>query len=155
LKHEEHIMAAKSDVSSGDIQLIKALVARQFAALSWRLDKEADWEAFKGDFHPEAALFASARPARGQTPGAFAARMKSLSQTSLRSFDETVLGVDVRVFGNVATASVGCEALENGAEMNRNVEMMLLVKEEGRWKIVAQAWDKASSTLPLPGDLAS
>jgi Putative lumazine-binding len=148
-------MAVQNRQSSSDVEQIKSVVARQFAALSWRADKEADWEAFGRDFHPEAALFASARPAKGQTPGAFAARMKSLSQTSLLSFEETVLGVDVRVFGNVAAASVGCETLGNGTEVNWNIEMMLLVKEEGGWKIVAQAWDKASAALPIPDDLAN
>ena len=30
-------------------------------------------------------------------------------------------------------------------KMNRGVEMMLLVKDEGGWKIVAQAWDTEKS----------
>jgi hypothetical protein len=31
--------------------------------------------------------------------------------------------------------------------------MMLLVKTEGRWRIVAQGWDKASEARPVPPHL--
>jgi len=31
--------------------------------------------------------------------------------------------------------------------------MMLLVKEAGCWMIVAQAWDKATQSRPVPGAL--
>ena len=35
--------------------------------------------------------------------------------------------------------------------MNRGVEMMLLIKEAGAWRIVAQAWDVASDLKPDSG----
>jgi ketosteroid isomerase-like protein len=47
----------------------------------------------------------------------------------------------VHVFGDVAVAAAGCEMAENGTKANRDVEMMLLVKDVGGWKIVAQASD--------------
>jgi hypothetical protein len=43
-----------------------------------------------------------------------------------------------------------CELLENGTETSRNVEMLLLVKTDGQWRIAAQAWDKASDAHPIP-----
>jgi hypothetical protein len=79
--------------------------------------------------------------------------MKGLAEGKLRTFAESVLGVEVRVFGNVAVAVAGCEITENDADLNRGVEMMLLVKEAGAWRIAAQAWDVASEHKPFPGDL--
>ena len=136
-----------------DIQAIRALIARQFASLSWKTDAAPDWRMFKGDFLPHAVLYASARPARAQSLEAFVERMNGLVGTTLRSFDEVVLGSEVRVFGNIAVAVIACENTENGTEVNRNVEMMLLVKDEGLWKIAAQAWDKESETAPIPTEL--
>ena len=43
--------------------------------------------------------------------------------------------------------------IENNAEANRNVEMLLLLKSEGAWRIVAQAWDKVTPSNPIPEDL--
>jgi hypothetical protein len=34
-------------------------------------------------------------------------RIKGLAETKLRSFAETVLGVEVRIFGNIAVAIAG------------------------------------------------
>jgi hypothetical protein len=31
--------------------------------------------------------------------------------------------------------------------------MMLLVRQDGRWRIAAQAWDKESEGQPIPPDL--
>lgn len=133
-----------------DVAAIQELIARQFASLSWNAEKQPDWRGFASDFHSEARLYASARPARAQPVEAFVARMQGLAGAALRTFDEVVLGTEVRVFGNVAVAIAACENCENGTEVNRNVEMMLLVKEAGRWQIVAQAWDKAGAGRPIP-----
>ena len=109
--------------------------------------------AFRGDFLPQAALFPSARPAAAWKVDEFIGRMKSLAGKELRSFHENVLGTQVRVFGNIAMAAVACENTENDLDTNRNIEMMLLIKDEGTWKIAAQAWDKATETNPVPKDL--
>jgi hypothetical protein len=79
--------------------------------------------------------------------------MSDLARSSLRSFRERVVGTKVHVFGNVAIAAVACENIENETDVNRNVEMMLLVKEAGRWKIAAQAWDGESESRSIPADL--
>jgi hypothetical protein len=79
--------------------------------------------------------------------------MKELAKSKLRSFKEDVLGHQIRVFGNVAVAVAGCQITENGKEINRGVEMMLLIKEEGTWRIVAQAWDIESDLKKMPIDL--
>jgi hypothetical protein len=76
--------------------------------------------------------------------------MKTLAAATLPSFRETVLGSVVHVFGNVAVAVAACENTENETEISRNVEMLLLVKTGGKWRIAAQAWDKAGDAAPVP-----
>jgi hypothetical protein len=135
--------------SDRDLEEIRALVSRQFSSLSWTDGGTPDWGAFLEDFHPNAVLFPAARPVRPQSTDQFADRMKDLVGSTLRSFDEQVLGSFVRVYGSVAVAVVACENTENASARNRNVEMMLLVKEAGRWRIAAQAWDKEAAGNPV------
>ena len=127
-----------------DVQAIKTIIARQFASLSWTSGTSADWERFAADFFPEAALYPAARPAKRQTLEAF------IERTKLRSFEEAVLGTEIRVFGNVAIALAVCEMTENDAEVHRGVEMLLLIKDAGAWQIVSQAWDTESPSQPIP-----
>lgn len=136
-----------------DRQAIEAAIARQFESLNWAPGAPANWAAFAADFHPDAALYPSARPAKLQTVAEFTARMEMLARTDLRSFAEQIVGSDIRIFGNVATAIVVCEMTENGTTINRNVEMMLLVKTGGAWQIVSQAWDAETPARPIPGSL--
>lgn len=136
-----------------DIQAIETVIARQFGSLNWTPETTGDWSAFAADFHPDARLYPAARPARSQSVDTFVARMKGLAGNELRSFRETVLGSDIRVFGHVATAAVACEMIENDVEVSRSVEMLLLIKTEGVWHIVSQAWDKAVDAQPIPSDL--
>lgn len=137
-----------------DSRAIEALIARQFGSLTWSAEQPADWEGFTSDFFPHASLYPAARPVRRQSIDAFVERLAGLSKTTLASFRENVLATEVRVFGNVAVAVAGCEMIENEAEVNRGVEMLLLVKEQGRWKIVAQAWDTESADREIPRYLA-
>jgi hypothetical protein len=136
-----------------DIDAIQALIARQFDSLCWAPGKQAAWEVFAADFHPDASLYPAARPARRQTVQAFALRMQGLAATSLRSFEEAVLGCEVYVFGNIALALAACEMTENGGDTNRGVEALLLIKEAGVWRIVSQAWDRESEAKPIPAHL--
>lgn len=138
-----------------DVQAIEAIIARQFSSLSWAPGASADWQAFTADFLREAVLYPSARPVKRQTLDAFVERMKGAVGTTLRSFEETVLGTEIHVFGNVAVAVAACEMIENGTEVNRGVEMLLLVKDEGVWRIASQAWDKESPSNPVPVHLGS
>jgi hypothetical protein len=52
-------------------------------------------------------------------------------------------------------AIAAAEMTENDAHANRNVEMLLLVKSEGAWRIVSQAWDRESRTNLIPDELIS
>lgn len=79
--------------------------------------------------------------------------MKGLAETKLLTLKETLLGHQIIVFGNVAVAVAGCELTENDTEVNRAVEITLLVKSREPWQIVAQAWDTESPSEPLPPGL--
>ncbi len=136
-----------------DIEAIRTLIARQFASLNWRAGTPADWNAFAADFAPDAVLYAAARPAKSQSVDTFMARMRDAAGSRLHTFHERLLGAEIRVFGNAAVAAAGCEITENGDIKNRSVEMLLLVKDQGAWKIVAQTWDAEGPSTPIPSAL--
>jgi hypothetical protein len=138
-----------------DLKAINAVISRQFASLNWRAGTSADWAAFAADFSSNATLYPASRPAAPQTVEAFIERIRSLSQTTMRSFQEIVLGTKIHVFGNIAVAIAAAEMTENDADANRNVEMLLLVKSESAWRIVSQAWDRESRSNPIPDELIS
>ncbi|MBX9845311.1 MAG: hypothetical protein K2Z80_26215 [Xanthobacteraceae bacterium] len=146
-------MSENADELADDLAAIRAIIARQFASLSWSRHAPADWSSFLGDFVEGALLYPAARPTRSQSVTAFVDRMKTLSGTTLRSFHETVLGCEIRIFGNIAVAAAAVEITENNADVSRSVEMMLLVKSDGAWRIASQAWDKASPDNPIPESL--
>lgn len=140
---------------SDDVQAVKTLVGAHFQGLHWTPTKRADWTTFAADFLPDASLFPAARPVRKQTLDAFITRMNGLAQGTLRSFEETTIGMQILVFGNVAVALGASEMVENGVEVNHDVSGFLLVKDGGKWRIAAHAWDHASDEMPVPGHLRS
>ena len=141
--------------STEDIDTIADLIHSQFAALNWGDGREADWSMFRSGFLDEASLFPAARPARPQSVQAFIDRMFRLSSDgTLVTFSEQPLGVDIRVFGNIAVALAGCEMLENEVYITRDVSAFLLVKDNFRWQIAAQAWDFESERAPIPPSLS-
>lgn len=141
------------ETAAADLQAIRNVIDRQFASMSWTTGGGPDTGTFRSDFLPTAQLYPSARPVSAISLDAFAGRMGQLAQTTLASFRERVIGTRIVVFGQVAVATVACENTENDGEVNRNVEMMLLVKSDGEWKIAAQAWDKETARTQIPDDL--
>ncbi len=139
--------------STEDTHAIKALIQHQFDNLSWTPESPGKWNGFVADFYEGARLYPSSRPVSPAGVDEFVTRMQSLAKTSLRTFDEHVTGTKVVVFGNVAIAAAGVEIAENDNPPSRSAEMMLLLKEDETWKIVAQAWDteaRAGQLLPKP-----
>lgn len=136
-----------------DARAIRALIGDHFRGLRWGPATRPDWEAFTADFLPDAALFPAARPVRRQTLEAFVARMNGLAKSTLRSFEETTLGMQIHVFGNVAVVIAASEMVENGATVNQDVSGYLLLKDEGAWRIAAHAWDHAGEGRPVPEHL--
>jgi hypothetical protein len=140
-------------MNANDHEAIRAIIDRQFRSLNWSPTTTANWSAFIEDFLPGASLYPASRPANHQKPEDFVERMKGLATNKLRSFSEAALGREIRIFGNVAVAVAVCQMTENEMQVTRGIEMMLLVKTDGRWKIVSQAWDTEAGSKPIPPDL--
>ena len=148
-------MQVGQEAQEADYEAIRQIVLRQFEALSWNDEQAPDWHGFAQDFLPGARLHPAARPLKPQQTGEFIARMQALAAGSLATLDEACEGIEILLYGNIAVAMSVCRLVENGAEASRNIEAMLLVKENGRWLIASQAWDSEQAGLPLPGQLAS
>lgn len=136
-----------------DTQAIRDLIANHFQGLRWSPGEPADWSTFSADFVPEASLFPAARPVRRQMLEDFIARMNGVAQNKLRSFEEKTLGMEILRFGNVAVVLSASEMLENGSERNYDVSGYLLIKDAGKWRIAAHAWDHADAHTPVPEHL--
>jgi hypothetical protein len=139
--------------SDGDDSQIRALIGAHFDALKWSPGSSPDWQTFSNDFLPEAQLFPAARPAQAKSLNEFIDRMDRVAQGSLQDFEERTLGMTVQRFGNVAVVLAASEMIENKEGVNHDVSGYLLVKSEGRWRIAAHAWDKASEESPVPEQL--
>ena len=148
-------MTLERGSEADDAALIREVVAAQFRSLNWSQTRDPGWAAFARGFVPDARLFPAARPVRHQTVEQFIERMNQLrAEGKLASFEEALLGCEVRVFGNVAVAFAGCEMLENGSTVTRDVSAILLVRDAGVWRVVAQAWDLETDTNRIPDALA-
>ena len=79
--------------------------------------------------------------------------MKNLAGKELQSLEESILGTKIIAFGNIAVAVAACAMKENETTESRTVEIILLVKDRGAWRIAAQAWDRASEDNPIPAQL--
>ena len=133
-----------------DHRAIWTLIARQFESLSWSADKAPGWDEFSADFVAGASLFPAARPVRPVTVPNFVERMKSAAASDMPTFEEALLGVEIKLYGKVAVALAVCEQREQDAPPERAIEALLLVKEDGAWRIAAQGWDKEHDDAPIP-----
>ena len=141
------------DERAADLEAIRDLIDRQFASMSWSAAVGPDAALFKSDFLPGAPLFPAARPVSMKSVDELTERMSELARTTLPSFRERAIGTQILVFGDVAVAAAAAEHTENEGEVSRIVEMLLLVKSEGHWRIAAQAWDDETSSTPIPDEL--
>jgi hypothetical protein len=134
---------------------IRRLLEGQFAALCWNDGSEPDWAAFAAGFVDGAPFYPAVRPVQARRVEEFLRRMDALRNDGrLRSFAERPLGLQVIACRNVAVALAGCEMTENGSAVTRDVNAVLLVKDEGGWRIAAQAWNAVppdDDRLPVPG----
>lgn len=140
-------------ISKSDEEEIRALIKNHFEGMRWTVNTTPDWQDFSSDFLPGASLFPAARPVQIKTVQAFIDRMNGVAATTLHTFEEHTLGMQIHAFGNVAVVLAASEMLENGTETNHDISAYLLVKSEGKWLIAAHAWDKASEEMPVPEPL--
>ena len=136
-----------------DEEEIRVLIGAQFDAMRWDNDSEPDWDRFRSDFHPGAALCGAVRPSQVRSLDEFIDRMESVARKNLASFEEHTRGMKILRFGNIAVVLAMSELLENGSDINHDISGYLLVKSEGRWSIMAHAWDQADEENPVPDQL--
>jgi hypothetical protein len=136
-----------------DAEEIRALIGEHFEPMRWDTESEPDWESFRRDFHSGALLCGAARPAQVRTLDGFIERMETVARKNLQTFEEHTRNMKILRFGNVAVVLAMSEMLENGTDVNHDISGYLLVKSEGRWSIVAHAWDQAGDGKPVPEDL--
>ncbi len=127
---------------ASDYKKIQTLIYQQFESLQWTDTTQANWPLFESGFNECATLFPAKRPVAPITPKQFQQRMSNLkTKNILFSFNEKVTACDIRIYGNIATAIVGCEMQENNSTYTHDVNIMILLKNENQWRIVSQAWD--------------
>ena len=136
-----------------DDEEIRKLVGEHFKSIRWSEGAEPDWNRFCSDFLPDALLCGAARPVQLRSVEAFIDRMEEVARKNLRSFEEHTQGMQILRFGNIAVVLAVSELLEDGTDVNHDISGYLLVKSEGRWSIMAHAWDQASEENPVPESL--
>jgi len=138
-----------SDLSS-DYKKIQKLIYQQFESLQWTDEVGANWSLFESGFGQCATLFPAKRPVEPITPKQFQQRMSELrTKNILSDFNEKVTACDIRIYGNIATAIVGCEMQENNNTYTYDINAMILLKDENQWRIVSQAWDVVPEQICL------
>ena len=136
-----------------DEEKITKLISEHFEPMRWDTKIEPDWDRFRDDFHSGALLCGAARPAQLITLDGFIERMETVARKGLQTFEEHTRGMKINRFGNVAVVLAKSEMLENGTDVNCDISGYLLVKSEGRWTIVAHAWDQAGNENLVPAEL--
>ena len=127
---------------------IRTLIGNHFEAMRWSPEEQVNWTTFADDFLPGATLYPASRPVQPKSLDEFIERMKGVAENLLHTFEEHTRGMEILFFGNVAVVLAASEMLENGTEVNRDMSGYLLVKNDGKWRIAAHAWDKATDDLP-------
>lgn len=139
--------------SESDEEEIRGLIKKHFEGMRWTPDTSPDWDRFSRDFLPGATLFPAARPVQMRTVESFIDRMNGVAASTLHTFEEHTLGMQILAFGNVAVVFAASEMLENETKTNHDIGAYVLVKNEGRWFVAAHAWDKATEAMPVPEQL--
>jgi hypothetical protein len=137
-----------------DEEEIRALIGKHFEPMRWDTGTKPDWDTFRNDFQSGALLCGAARPVQLRTVDGFIDRMENVAHKNLETFEEHTKGMKIMRFGNVAVVLALSEMLENGIDVNHDISGYLLIKSEGRWSIIAHAWDQAGDGKPVPEDLS-
>ncbi|WP_347271264.1 hypothetical protein [Rhizorhabdus histidinilytica] len=137
-----------------DLAEIGAVLPRLYAAVGWSATKAPDWDVFRRCCHRQAVLVPMGSGAATPVPlDAFVAGMEGQRASgAIRSFDEVELGHRVEGYGNLASVRSSFVATIDGID-RRGVTFAHLVREEGRWLILAAAWENEREGAPLPADL--
>lgn len=132
------------NASPSDLAAIERIMTALYESISGKDDSERDWELSKSLFHPDARV----------SPNAFEDRVRAVMtedvfQADARpriadmAFFEWETDRDVSITGEVASIRSHYQAAEtpHGSPIiKEGVNHLILIKEDGRWHIVAIAW---------------
>lgn len=148
------IMGDKNDVAEID-NIIKTL----YDVISGDAGPR-NWERFRSLYTPNAFMGATvSTPGGGSrfvtfTPEEY---IKRNGPTFLKeSFREKEISRTVNQFGNIAQVFTTYEYnLGNGKAIQRGINSVQLVKEQGRWWIASIVWQEENKDLPIPKEYSS
>ena len=141
------------NLSQGELAEIGSVCPRLYEAVGWDGGQAPDWDAFRACCHPGALLVpmgsGAAAPVGVET---FIAGMEEQRTSgAVGELREVELGHSVQAYGNLANVRSTFLATIDGVE-RRGVTFAHLVRDGGRWVIVAVAWENESEERPLPGE---
>lgn len=127
-----------------DLANIERIMAVLYQSISGNDDSERDWDLSKSLFHPDARV----------SPNAFEDRVRGVMtedqfqadarpRIAPRAFFEWEVERDVRITGEVASIRSHYQAAESPHGepiIKEGVNHLILIREEGQWKIMAIAW---------------
>lgn len=127
-----------------DLANIERIMAVLYQSISGNDDSERDWDLSKSLFHPDARV----------SPNAFEDRVRTVMtedqfqadarpRIAPRAFFEWEVERDVRITGEVASIRSHYQAAESPHGepiIKEGVNHLILIREEGQWKIMAIAW---------------
>lgn len=140
-------------LSQTDIEEIGAVCPRLYQAVGWDDGKAPDWDAFRACCHPDILLVpmgsGAATPIRLED---FVAGMEGQrSSGAVQSLSEVETGRKVEGYGNFASVRSRFLATINGVA-RRGITFAHLVRDQGRWVIVATGWENEREDEPLPAE---
>lgn len=129
---------------SEDRDAISRILTDLYESISGADDSERDWELSLSLFHPEAVVSPDAFEDRTRTVMTEAEfHADARPRIASRAFFEWQVDADVNITGEVASVRSHYRAAETPGGrpiIKEGVNHLLLIKEDGRWSILAIAW---------------
>lgn len=141
-------------LSQTDIDEIAALCPRLYAAVGWGPGQAPDWALFRSCCHGQAVLVPMGSGAASPIPleTFIAAMEEQRTSGALAALSEEEIGGAVEGYGNLASVRSSFVATMDGVS-RRGVTYAHIVRDEGRWVILAAIWENEREDAPLPAAL--
>jgi hypothetical protein len=143
-----------SILTETDRDAISALCPRLYAAVGWGPGRDPDWETFRACCHSQALLVPMGGGAALPIPlETFVAGMEGQRTSgAIAMLGEEEIGHAVEGYGNLASVRSSFVATIDGTS-RRGVTYAHIVRDEGRWVILAAIWENEREDAPLPAAL--
>jgi len=133
-----------TEAPPSDLAAIERIMATLYDSISGTDDSERDWDLSRSLFHPDALV----------SPNAFEDRVRAVMtedefqadarpRIAPRAFFEWEVDRDVNITDEVASIRShyqAAETLHDEPIIKEGVNHLILIKEDGRWQIMAIAW---------------